>query len=159
MDVMDAAYHVVHDFPGGAQALGQRIGKDGRVLSAEVALNRTPGNTAKLGLRDALRIQSITGDCRILHAMAAQLHHVSWPLPDATCATSTQDAYAAMATLATDFGHLVATTADAVADGTVTLNEVRQVRRQLGQLVAAGTHLLGVLTILHGSDGLDIAGE
>jgi hypothetical protein len=87
MNILDAAYHTVHDYPGGASALAPRLGKSHATLSHEV---RPPANSqAKLGLRDAQRIMALTGDYRILQAQAAELGFflVRWieSVRDAAC--------------------------------------------------------------------------
>ena len=47
---MDAAFNVVHDYPGGAAALSERLGKGRPALSHEVKGD----GSAKLGLKDAV---------------------------------------------------------------------------------------------------------
>ena len=69
--VLDAAYHTVHDYPGGAPALAARLGKRPAVLCHEVAPG--PSNaSAKFGLMDAMRIMAMTGDHRVLSRPAAR---------------------------------------------------------------------------------------
>lgn len=64
MNLQDAAYHTVHDYPGGTSALAVRLGKHTTTLNHEV---RPPvGSSAKLGLVDAQRIMAMSGDHRIL---------------------------------------------------------------------------------------------
>ena len=142
MNIIDAAYHTVHDYPGGAQALGPRIGKLGTSLSAEVKPG--PLSTAKFGLVDSLKVQSLSGDCRILFAMAAELGHLVVPLPDlddsgAPCART-------MALVAQDFGALMGELAEDLADQVITDNELGRIEHKWGELVAAGQLLLRQLT-------------
>lgn len=138
MNIADAAYHTVHDYPGGPAALAVRLGKAATTLRHEV---RPPaGSTAKLGLVDAQRIMALAGDLRILHAMAAEHGQFLVPLPEVVCddeATAQQ-----LATLAREFGDVLGTVAQAMADGRVSDNELRAVERQWGELVSAGQHLL-----------------
>lgn len=68
MNVADAAYCVVHDYPGGAESLSPRIGVGAAVLRSKVNPNCT---THHLTLAEADRIMGVTGDLRILHALAA----------------------------------------------------------------------------------------
>ena len=49
--VMDAAFNVVHDYPGGAAALSERLGKGRSALPHEVKGD----GSAKLGLKDAVK--------------------------------------------------------------------------------------------------------
>jgi hypothetical protein len=138
MNIFDAAYSTVHDYPGGAQALGPRIGKLGTSLSAEVKPG--PLSTAKFGLADALKIQALSGDHRILSAMAAELGYMLLPLPGLDDAGT--PCGRAMALVAKDFGELMGELAEDIADGVVTDNELRSIETCWGRLVAGGQLLL-----------------
>lgn len=72
MNPLDAAYHVVHEYPGGAPAVAARLGKPVSTLNQELRPPR--GCNAKLGLLTAVSITDLTGDLRILHAWADQAH-------------------------------------------------------------------------------------
>lgn len=79
MDVFEAAYRVAHDFPGGATALAARMGKNPGTLMNEL----NPSQEGhKLGVGDATAMQAISGDHRILHAMAHTLGEVCFRVPD-----------------------------------------------------------------------------
>lgn len=69
MNLADAAYATVHDYPGGADALGARVNIKPGVLRNKVDPNN---NGNHLGLLEADRLIGITGDLRILQAMAAE---------------------------------------------------------------------------------------
>lgn len=69
-DVIDAAYHTAHGFPGGVAALGQRMGMVPSTLMSKVALNNSSHH---LTLREAVTMQEVTGNVSILQAMAASL--------------------------------------------------------------------------------------
>lgn len=68
MNVIDAAHRTIHDYPGGSESLGPRIGMSAAVLRSKVNPNTT---THHLTLREADRIMGVTGDHQILHALAA----------------------------------------------------------------------------------------
>jgi hypothetical protein len=71
MKTIDAAYNVVHDYPGGALALAPRLGKHASSLNNEVnpPANPVPGApTPKFGIVDAIKITHLTGDVRIVAA-------------------------------------------------------------------------------------------
>lgn len=72
MSPIDAAHHVVLDFPGGSEALAPRLGKQPSTLRAETNPNlqagTAPGQYAKLGLMTAVALTNLTGDARIVHA-------------------------------------------------------------------------------------------
>lgn len=87
MDVFEAAYRVAHDYQGGAA-------KKGGAVQLAIKMGQNPGTflnrlnpdqeTHKLWLGDAVQMQVVSGDHRILHAMAATLGEVCHPLPDLT---------------------------------------------------------------------------
>jgi hypothetical protein len=79
-NVQDAAFHTAHDFPGGVAALAQRMGDvSPNVLNKKVDPRL---ESHHLRLDESVKIQSITGDFRILQAMAFTLNHMVIPLPD-----------------------------------------------------------------------------
>lgn len=79
MNVKDAAYHTVHDYPGGAAALAVRMGKkSGQVLTNKVNPNNEDHH---LRLDEAVAMMSLTGDHRIIEAMAGELGGVFAMLP------------------------------------------------------------------------------
>lgn len=140
MNVLDAAYHTVHDYPGGAEALAVRLGnKRGTSLSHEV---RPPaGSTAKLGLMTAVEIMELSGDLRILNAICGRLNCAPpVPLP----AGDHEDGCAAAlaAEVARDFAELMGEVARDVADSVITDNELQRLERRFGELVAAGQRML-----------------
>jgi hypothetical protein len=79
-NVQDAAFHTAHDFPGGVAALAQRMGDvSPNVLNKKVDPRL---ESHHLRLDESVKMQSITGDFRILQAMAFTLNHVVIPMPD-----------------------------------------------------------------------------
>lgn len=138
MSVRDALYHTVHDYDGGAEALAQRLGKRGTSLCHEV---RPPaGSAAKAGVEDAMRIMEITGDFRALHAMNARLGHIAMPLPNLDGAPESTITH--LAAMSKEFNDVVQAAAVSAADGVISDNELNQVQRQIGELVAASQALL-----------------
>lgn len=73
MNTLDAFYHTVHDANGGLESLATRLN-----MSAQVLRNKAnPNNAANKPLLDeADRVMGLTGDYRILHAMAMNHGHV-----------------------------------------------------------------------------------
>jgi len=137
MNVLDAAYNTVHDYPGGAEALAGRLGKRGTSLCHEVAQNMPH---AKLGVLDAMKIMGMSGDLRILHAQAAELQCMVVPLP----AFDSPDAATAahIARVAQEFADVMCAVATGMADGVVTDNELRSIERHWGELIASGQPVL-----------------
>lgn len=79
MNIADAAYHTVHDYPGGANALAPRLGiKSPAVLNSKVNPNT---DTHHLMLSEASKIMAITKDYRILQSLNAEHGKVAIDLP------------------------------------------------------------------------------
>ena len=131
MNILLSAFHVVHDYPGGAVALGPMLGKNPATLSHEVNPNCVG---AKMGLEDAVKLSVLTQDRRIATAFAAQVGCMLMPLPDMPRAGTSFEALAGMAR---EFAELVATVTEAAADGRVSPNELRRVEAEAAQLVVS----------------------
>ena len=151
MNVADACFALVHDYPGGAEALGPRLGKLGTSLSAEVRIappggscsadpKRTP---AKLGVLDAVRVSQMANDLRILNAFAAELGCMVVRLPQMDSAET--PAAADVARVAQGFSDLMCGVASTLADRRVTDVELADVEREVGVLVATTQRLLSSL--------------
>ncbi|RZL38729.1 MAG: hypothetical protein EOP35_05160 [Rubrivivax sp.] len=152
MNVADACNATVHEYDGGADSLGPRIGKRGTSLSAEVQVRSATdvaamleaGRTVpKFGLLDGMKVMRLTGDLRILNAMAVELGCMVVKLP----ALGDEDGPAAteVAEVAKGFSDLMAGVVVSLADHRITDRELREVDRQVGLLVATTQRLLGSL--------------
>src|SRR4051812_31871314 len=79
MNVAHAAYDTVHEHEGGAAAVAARIGVGRQVLVNKL----NPQNTTHhLTLDEAVRLIKVTGDFRLMHALADEFKGVFIPLPD-----------------------------------------------------------------------------
>ncbi|MBL0142634.1 MAG: hypothetical protein IPP91_11175 [Betaproteobacteria bacterium] len=136
MTPIDAAYHVVHDHPGGAKALAPRLGKSFGHLCHEV--RPSPDSTAKLGLVDALKISELTGDHRILMAFAESLGYrcVRVEIPRARGAL-----LEAVSRFARETGEALVAMHEAIEDGRITENEVQKFERQVADIAPAALAL------------------
>lgn len=67
MNITDAAYATVHDYPGGSESLAPRMGSSAAVLRNKVNPNN---ETHHLSLAEAVKAVDITNDDRILEAWA-----------------------------------------------------------------------------------------
>lgn len=129
MNVLDAAFNAAHDYPGGAAALAARMGKAGSTLSHELVGQ----GSAKLGLLDAIKLSHLTGSRAIVQAFAQELGGVYVPLNG----VSAPDDLQGLGRAAKEFGELALSYAQAIADGRVSLNEVRTIEREALEAVAA----------------------
>lgn len=134
--ILDAAYHVVHDYPGGSVSLAPRLNKSPTTLSHEV----TATGTAKLGLLDAVKITAFSGDLRILQAWAVEAGQMLVALP--VMADQSDECLAMVSSTAKEFSDLLAAAAEGLADGAVSDNEVDRIEREAAELFSAVHALL-----------------
>ena len=76
MNIRDAAYMTGHHYPGGVPALAARMGMDALELTRKL----NP-NAGAISLDEAVVLMTLSGDHRILHAMAVELGHTLAPQP------------------------------------------------------------------------------
>jgi hypothetical protein len=138
MNVQDAAFITGHDYPGGAESLGPRIGVGGMVLSHKLNPNN---KTHHLTLAETMRIMTLTGDMRILHAMCSELQYMAIPLPT----VGDVDVMAAMTATISDFGAYIKASSDALQDNKVTKLELRNINKKMGNLMAQGGKFMALL--------------
>lgn len=138
MSILDAAYNTVHDYQGGARKLAERMGKSPTSLCHEV--NPPDGSTAKFGLLDAAKVMDLTGDHRIMHALAQRLGGMFLPLSGMDLESS--DAMH-LAEVAREFGELMAVVASSTVDGVITDNELDRIQREWGELQRVGAQMVG----------------
>ena len=139
MNVLDAAYAIGHDYPGGARALGPRLGMTGKMLANK--LNPFDVNH-KVMLSEAMQMQVLTGDHRILMAMADELGYVAIPAPGCV---SDDDVSHALAAMCAEFGDYLRKVDESMRDGKVTSSERRGLEKELAEMIASATHLQSVL--------------
>ncbi len=138
LDVLDAAYHTAHRFPGGVPALAVRMGVAPGVLMHKVNVSNT---THHLNLREAVAMQEITGDVAILHAMADALGYVCVRGTPAN-SENLQALHWQMVSAHADLEHAIV---DAVSAGSVTRNAMRRCEAMAATLSAAVNAVLGSL--------------
>lgn len=134
--ILDAAYHVVHDYPGGSPSLAPRLNKSPTTLSHEV----TATGTAKLGLIDAVKITGLSGDLRILQAWAIEAGQMLVALP--SISGQSEECLAMVSSMAKEFSDLLSVAAESLADNNVSDNEIERIEREAGELFSAVHTLL-----------------
>lgn len=141
MNYADAAYHTVHDYPGGAPSLSPRMGVSANVLANKVNPNC---ETNKLTLIEAVRLQEITGDTRILVAMAQQLGYALFRMPTFD-GVSDQAVLETITAIWARQGELGGDIHAAFADSRVTAGEFNKINSDVFSVVAAMMEMLNRL--------------
>lgn len=132
MNVADAAYNTVHDYPGGASALGPRLGIQPSILNSKVNPNTV---THHLRLDEAVKIMVVTGDYRMHHAISRELGLVSIPIPSA--ATVSADSicfFDMMLELREADGRMSQEFRKALSDGRITPGEAIDLKHAIHEL-------------------------
>lgn len=143
MNISDAAYAVAHDYPGGTESLAPRIGISGAVLRGKV----NPNDAAhKLTLAEALRMQTLTGDHRILHAMADELGYVCIRMPEA--GASDMGLLDAFMSVLKELGEFSSEFRKDWEDGNIDADELARLRQEFYEMQQAG------LALMHSIEGL-----
>lgn len=132
MNVTDAAFDTVHEYPGGSESLAPRMSKG---LSAATLRNKVNPNNDRnlLSLQEADELMAKAGDYRILHALAAGHGFVL----DRVEAPQSGSMIGALLTAAHAKGDLSQLVAEAIADGKVTPNEADEIGRACAAVMAA----------------------
>lgn len=143
MSPQDAIHHVVHDFPGGAEALAPRIGRGAQVLRNKVTHDGAAGvrRSHEPTLADVSAITRITGDLRVLDALAAEVGAVVLRLP--VIEALGDAALLDMVLTANDeYGQACAALRDGLADGEIDRMELERIERETLEAVRAQLELL-----------------
>lgn len=124
MNTADAAYHTVHDYPGGSESLGARVDISAAVLRNKVNPNNT---THHLTLAEAQRIAAMTGDHRMLQAWAHAEGYLLVKAPAAGADSSDAAVLEQVASMLMDQGQFAASINAALADGDVNQAEMQEI--------------------------------
>lgn len=144
MNITDAAYAVAHDYPGGTESLAPRLDMSGAVLRNKVNPNNT---THHLTLAESLKISLITGDYRIVQALARELGLAVIAIPAAeNCADA--DVIEMMAKSLQTHGEIGREITKTFADGKVERHEARNVRDRVW------AHMITVLGLAAHVEGM-----
>lgn len=124
MNTKDAAYHTVHDYAGGSESLGPRVGISAAVLRNKVNPNN---ETHHLSFEEAQRIAGLTGDFRMLRAWAHQAGFLLIKAPQGC--DSDMSVLEGVVEVGVAHGQFMQTIHTALADGRVDQNEISVIRR------------------------------
>ncbi|WP_281545868.1 phage regulatory CII family protein [Grimontia sp. SpTr1] len=129
MDHLDTAvYSTVHDSPIPARQIAQQLG-----MSHQVLINKAnpQSDSHKLSLREALAVQLITGNYRILEAMTTELDlHKAEEQRTASLLESVLKATA-------EHGDVVKVIQDALEDGVFSLREREKCQQEVDEAIKA----------------------
>lgn len=130
MNVSDAAYDTVHQYPGGSVSLAPRMGMSDAVLRGKVNPN---SDRNKLSIEEADAMMGKADDFRILHALCANHGFVAikTDAPEIGCLNT------AMLQVAASKGGLAGLLLDVLADNEVTKNEADKVVRKVMATIQA----------------------
>lgn len=131
MNTIDAAHATVHDYPGGSESLGPRVGISPAVLRNKVNPNN---ETHHLTMAEADRLMALTADFRILKAMANQHGWLLVKAPDDCATESDMSVLEQMAGLMVACGAFGKEVYDSLSDGRIDKAEVAKVE-QAGKAV------------------------
>ena len=129
IDLESVAYGLIRDYPGGSIALAAQTGMVANVLSNKVNPNDSRHH---LSINEALSIQHVSGDHRILQAMGEALGYLCLELPSVDDKDLMQATLRAMRA----FGQVMGETEVALSDGSVTINELRAIERAMLEATA-----------------------
>ena len=138
MNIRDAAYSTAHDYPGGTDSLGPRIGMSGAILRGKV----NPADTSHhLRLDEAMKLMAMTADHRILVAMCEELGYLP-PIPRVDFAVSDSALLETYTKLMSELGDFSREFHTSLADGVLTTIEVDRMQQEMLQFFSAGEELL-----------------
>lgn len=124
MNTADAAYHVVHDYPGGSESLGPRVDISSAVLRNKVNPNN---DTHRLTFAEARRVSDITGDFRMLQAWAHEAGFLLVKAPKNARDSSDMAVLEQVAGLMVANGAFGKEIYDALSDGAISTAEVERI--------------------------------
>lgn len=126
MNYKDAFYKTVHDFPGGCEALAQRLGYTAGLLRNKANPNSTSN---VLTVDDASRVMELTGNYEFLDALCRQHGFVCTKLDEAPpCDMAVLESVTGLWAALGGFGSEIH---QALADGQVDAKEVAAVDKKM----------------------------
>lgn len=138
-NVHDAAYMTAHEYPGGARALALRLGVNAAVLSNRLNPNN---HDHHLTVRDLMAMMTMSGDHRALHAACMELGYMAFPLPTQV---GDDDTTEALTNTCKEFSDYLQTVTGSLSDNKVNATELRRIRKELAEMVAAAGRLEAIL--------------
>lgn len=128
-----AAYDLVHDYPGGAKRMAAKVNMNAGTLQHKVNPSM---ETHHLTLKESVSLMFVSRDFRLLHAICHELGHAC------LCAGEYKDMADAeflnhFSHAVSEFGEMAAAINKALDDGKITPAEIRAVRKETLEAIAA----------------------
>lgn len=138
MNTVDAAYHTVHDYPGGSESLGPRVSISAAVLRNKVNPNNS---THHLTFAEAQRVAAFTNDFRMLLAWAHAEGFLLVKAPNGAteCDMSVLEKVASFMFASGMFGKEIH---ESLADGAVDQDEMVRVTRAADQVMTEAAEVV-----------------
>ena len=141
----DAIYHTVHGGPGGVHALAARMG-----MSVNTLTHKVNPNTDSHFLRpqELMAVQALTGDPRVLHAMAAALGYTCQRAAPDQAGGNSVEAFMRLQCAQADFARAVAdplARMESDASAWPNRHELRRAQAMAAELHAAVDHMVATL--------------
>lgn len=121
MNVDMAAYHTVHDYPGGSAALAPSLGVSEGTLNSKL---NPQVKTHRLHLGEAVTLMDVTGDHRVFFALAERLGYAVERIGDRQRAATLESLLLKHGAAS---GRLAGATGDALQDGVITPREMTDI--------------------------------
>lgn len=129
----EAQYDVVHEFPGGCVRLAELAGMNAGTLANKV---NPAMATHKLAVAEAITLQTIARDYRILYAEASALSHVAIALGE-YAGLSDVELLNAYAKFHAELGDLARVISQALSDRKLSAEAFRAIDREMDEAVRA----------------------
>lgn len=146
MNIVDAAHRVGHESPGGVASLAPRMGMRQEVLNSKINPNT---RTHHLNIEEMIRMEQLTGRTDMLIAHAESLGYVAIPVPS----VDDDDVAHALSRTCAEFGDYLRTVDESMRDKKITRNEVKDLEKELVEMIHAATKLQSLLSAMRKKNG------
>lgn len=147
MYLLDAAFNLVNDYPGGAASLAPRMTVRDKATGLEIKKSASTmahevrgQGSAKLGWLDLVRMVDMANDDGPLLAWCRHRRLGVYPLPEGFDPDSGTGQ--SVAQLLNSLSAMVVSVTTAEADGVITAHELKDAHRKFGELTAIGLEML-----------------
>lgn len=138
MNSIDAAHATVHDYPGGSESLGPRVGISPAVLRNKVNPNN---DTHHLTFAEARRIAALTDDVRMLKAWANEAGFLLVKAPESCSNECDMSVLEQMAGFMVACGGFGAEIHASLADGKITKEEIGKVEDKAREVMRSAAEI------------------